>query len=951
MINFKSYIINIFLLIILFTPVLSQFTEKSLIINYPKQEYQADNQNWSVAINTQGFVFSANNEGLLEFDGSEWMLWKMPDNMGVRSVAVSSDDRIYVGSNEEFGYWARNDIGLLNYTSLSDSIEDINFHNDEIWRIIPFEGKIYFQSFNTIFIYDGQNIVRIKPLLTLVLLIEARNRLFIHQVNKGLCEIINDQIQLVPEGDKFSKDEVKLVLPYGEKEYLIGTASGILYKYDGKHFEQWTNQVENLLKEADINTGSVIDSLIIIGTIVDGVFILNQEGKLIEHINTENYLQNNTILSICPDELGNFWLGLDRGIDYVRRDSPLDFYIDPSGNSMSVYSAALFNNFLWIGTNQGLMRYSFQDAVGYTDPIMIEGTQGQVWDLKVYDNQLFCGHTNGTFLIQNNQAFKICDINGGYQIKKIFRENKEYLLQSTYSSLVVYEKKDNKWNFSHLIQGFLEPIPHFEIDNFGNLWAQHNSRGLYKIKLNENLDSVLSINYFGKDQGFKNDRNIFVSQIENRIVFSTMESIYTYDDLNDTIIPYENLRSGLGEFFQAKRIIPASDHFYWFVKNNICGLFNINQDSINDFFQYDFGRQKNFLISSLPEIIKLKDKLHLICLDNGFALFNENRLKDYKTSTELKFREIKAGNSKGDYQLYTNFRNNKAEIPYQFHNIYFSCFAPYQSLYPLYRFRITGLENKWSGWQENPKISVTRIPPGNYKFEAQFLSIEGKLSDPAHFSFIVQRPWYGSKIFIIIYSLVIIFLIVLLRILFIQRLNKQTQTLKVQEKEKRQKEVFVAEQNLTRLKNEKLQSESNSKSFQLANYTMTILRKNELLIDLKNEINKQKDELGGRYPNFYYDRMIRIIDKNIESEDDWRIFEDHFDQAHENFFQRMKFEYPNLTPSDLRMSAYLRLNLSSKEIAPLLNISVRGVEIRRFRLRKRLNLITEENLVEFLLAF
>jgi hypothetical protein len=203
MINFKSYIINIFLLIILFTPVLSQFTEKSLIINYPKQEYQADNQNWSVAINTQGFVFSANNEGLLEFDGSEWMLWKMPDNMGVRSVAVSSDDRIYVGSNEEFGYWARNDIGLLNYTSLSDSIEDINFHNDEIWRIIPFEGKIYFQSFNTIFIYDGQNIVRIKPLLTLVLLIEARNRLFIHQVNKGLCEIINDQIQLVPEGDKF----------------------------------------------------------------------------------------------------------------------------------------------------------------------------------------------------------------------------------------------------------------------------------------------------------------------------------------------------------------------------------------------------------------------------------------------------------------------------------------------------------------------------------------------------------------------------------------------------------------------------------------------------------------------------------------------------------------------------------------------------------------------------
>ena len=94
-----------------------------------------------------------------------------------------------------------------------------------------------------------------------------------------------------------------------------------------------------------------------------------------------------------------------------------------------------------------------------------------------------------------------------------------------------------------------------------------------------------------------------------------------------------------------------------------------------------------------------------------------------------------------------------------------------------------------------------------------------------------------------------------------------------------------------------------------------------------------------------------MVDSNISTEDDWKVFEMHFDQAHENFFKRLKESYTELTSSDLKLAAYLRLNLTTKEIAPLLNISVRGVEIRRYRLRKRLKLSTEENLIEFLLVF
>lgn len=132
---------------------------------------------------------------------------------------------------------------------------------------------------------------------------------------------------------------------------------------------------------------------------------------------------------------------------------------------------------------------------------------------------------------------------------------------------------------------------------------------------------------------------------------------------------------------------------------------------------------------------------------------------------------------------------------------------------------------------------------------------------------------------------------------------------------------------------------------------MAIIRKNELLGDIQKEIASQKEELGRAVPKKYFARLHRLIDSSFQSDQDWEHFEKLFYQAHENFFQRLKNMYPDLTPSDLRLCAYLRLNLSTKEIAPLLNISVRGVEERRYRLRKRMNLSLDQNLTEYILAF
>jgi hypothetical protein len=189
------------------------------------------------------------------------------------------------------------------------------------------------------------------------------------------------------------------------------------------------------------------------------------------------------------------------------------------------------------------------------------------------------------------------------------------------------------------------------------------------------------------------------------------------------------------------------------------------------------------------------------------------------------------------------------------------------------------------------------------------------------------------------------------RYLFRRRVIRHHERLRIENEAAAQLEKEHAEQEIIKLHYEKLQAEISHKNIQLADSTMAIIKKNELLIGIKEELDKQRDRLGPEYPQRYFERLLSMINKNISNDNDWKVFEELFDQAHANFFKRLKTAYPELTQSDLKLCAYLKLNLTSKEIAPLLNISFRGVETRRFRLRRRLSLDSDSNLVEFVMQF
>jgi DNA-binding CsgD family transcriptional regulator len=860
-------------------------------------------------------------------------------------------DSIYIGSYEEFGYWEKDRKEQLKYHSLKPLLKDLKLHNTEIWKIVQANNKIYFQGFSSLLVYDKKTVKSIGLTGSVIFLLKSGNKLFIQAVNGNLYELINDKLVNVDKDNVLVHTEVKTVLPFDNGSSLIGTSSDGLFLYDGNTIKPWNVPANALLKENQINNGVVFGDKLVFGTIVKGVFVLDRQGNVVNHLHSENDLQNNTVLSLYNDNDQNIWVGLDNGIDNISFNNPVDVYKGENEKLGAVYTAALWGNTLYVGTNRGIFTYS-KTGDQFTYKGFVKNSQGQVWQLKVIDGNLFCGHTNGTFLIRNDEMIKISDVNGGYMMQKMVVKGIEYLIQSTYSSLVIYKRSGNNWVYSHQVDGFLEPARFIETDHLGNIWIGHAVKGLYRLRLSDGLDKVTEKQVYGQKEGLPSDFNIRVFKIGNRVIFSTGIKFFTWDDLDKKIIPYNALNKNLNGFEASEAVSQIDDSSYWFIANNEAALFSIGSEKPVMKYRLILPQYTLTMVDGYENIVPLNANLDLICLDNGFSIFKKKYLTCFEPeNTELVFRAFQCSDASGNTQN-IDFTGSMPAIGNSWNNISIS-FSSLKNPCSrrLYQYMLEGIDGGWSNWDENSRAQYSRLPIGKYRFKVRTLTRNGGITEPVSIRFTVKPAWYKSTSATLVYILIVIIGILLSQYFYRKRIVTHHENIRRIAEEKSENEKQLAEQKIIKLKNEKLQAEISHKNMQLADSTISIIHKNEVLIEIKTELEKQKDELGARYPARYLQRLTTLIDKNISNDNDWEIFEALFDQAHENFFKRLKESFPDLTQSDLKLCAYLKLNLSSKEIAPLLNISIRGVEIRRYRLRKRMSLTADKNLVEFIMQF
>lgn len=930
-----------------------------IVSNFTKKEYLAANQNWTIAQDSKGYIYSGNNMGLLRYDGIQWELLKLPSGRVVRSIYIDKNDRIYVGSFEEFGYFQQMESGEFIYRSLSEHLKQYKMMNDEIWSIVELNGKVVFQSFTSVFVFDGHNTIGKRFSLLFLLFNRFDRAIYSFVEGRGYSEFNVNQLSFKTlSSTQTITDKIVASVALSNHRILLATAKDGLYLYQNGKTTRFNSDANPILSKAIVNRAILTrDSTIVIGTILDGIVAINTKGQTLWQINSSNFLQNNTVLGLFCDRDNNVWVALDKGISLIQSNTSLRYVSSISPSIGSIYSMTNFFGKSYIGTNHGLYVAQMSTNASARRTTEIDHTpllKSQVWDISSFDNQLFIGNNDETFVIDKNSSLQqISPVKGGFCIKKGVINGQEVLVQGTYTQLCIYVKnKLGRWVFSHSIQDFLNPVRYLEIDYKGIIWASHLFKGLFRIELTSDLHKIKSRRTYESIDG-KSKSNINVFKLHNRVVFTSGNGLYTFDDLNNKIIEFSEVNRGLGAYKNAYRISYFGENKYWFVKNESAGLFEVHNDSINYLNSVQYASFPNESVDASQSVQPLSSSVSVFCLDDAFALFSHtNKPYSKLQPAVLQFKSLKAINSEAEMQE-VSIKGNHGSISYDYDNVNITVAYP-QFTNPngiLFSFYLEGYDKRWSDPKPINYREYSNLPFGNYTLRVKATTVGGEQIGEILYQLEIRPPFYRT-----IWAYIIYFILMMIAAYYFseylkRELHRKKLKIEHEQIEKHRHELEQSENQIIHLKNEKLESELTMKSKELASSTMSIINKNNILVQIKEELIHQKEQLGNQYPRKYYDKISRIIDENLSSEDDWAIFQSNFDRIHENFFRHLRTNYPELTATDLRFCAYLRLNLATKDIANLMNISVKGVEAGRYRLRKKLSIPSEKSLTDFMIEF
>ncbi|NBC58798.1 MAG: hypothetical protein GVY05_11015 [Bacteroidetes bacterium] len=903
------------------------------VAKYTPDVYAADNQNWSVTQTEDRTMFFANSKGLLKYDSERWELLGSPNNTILRSVYAIGND-VYSGAYMEFGVWRKNNDGLYKYHSLSKNLELIE--DEQFWNITSFDNYVIFQSLDAIYIYNliKKSFEIISPKNEITKMVVKDDVLYYHVKNNGLYKQVNGE-KIIVNTTPFFKNIVLIDLYqlnnqlYAQTQYngIVRLSDNALYKLD--------DNSNSLLSEISVYSSLQKDNGdIYLGTISQGLIKLSQD-KVSLYLNQENSLSNNTVLSLFQDRDKKLWLGLDNGINCVSVDSSISIFNDQNGKLGTIYASIKFNGTLYLGTNQGLFYY---DNNKYK---IIKGTKGQVWSLFKFNDHLFCGHHNGTFKILNNKASLLTDSPGTWMFKAV---DDKTIFTGNYEGLNVLKYQNDKWYHDRKIKGFDISTKYFEFIDSTSIIVNHEYKGVYKLQLNDALTQVTSI---VKDNSVEKGLFSSIIKMKNKILYAYKKGIFYYDKKSasfkkDSIL--SNLYSPSN--YNSGRLVKTRDSKVWlFTKTDINqismssvkGEYNIKKIPIN----VDARQQ----ISGYENVSQIGSDTYLIGKsNNGYLKINTSNISNFDSEIYLKSVMINDKNGESVYKQTSKTEDNVIEN--KLNNITFKYTAlNYNPLLKSeYQYKLKGYNDNWSSWKTTGKVNFKNLTYGDYVFLIRSRIGKENLSQVLTYSFYIERPFYLSNLMIILYILCLALVLFLVHNFY--KRNYKKKKIKLQKKAERKLELkdLESQKEIMKIKNDKLQLDVENKNRELAIATMSLVKKNEFLSQIKSDLKPIQSK------NKVIKKVLNTINNNLNNTDDWKFFEEAFNNADKDFFKKLKARHPKLTPNELKLCAYLRLNLTSKEIAPLFNISTKSVEIKRYRLRKKMNLSRNQSLTTYILS-
>ncbi len=920
----KYYLLSFKLILLsyIFCPLIVEAQVATHITNFNHKAYIGGVQNWGTAISPEQVLYVGNNNGLLRYNGNDWSLFEPGERATIRAVHVV-ENRIYTAGDNNIGYWEQNSNGKITYTSLLPQVNQMGITGDTFWSIGSLGKNIYFQAFGNIVIYDGQKMDYLVKQDFYSLLFQTDGKLFTQKFGNSLQQISGNKLIPFCNDPLFIKEEVKFIYQLTANRYLVGFSNGELYTLENNVLKLFYKLVNENSIPVRIDCGKIWkDEMLAVGTIGDGLYLIRLNDLKQTHINSPQ-LQDLNIHSLCFVDENFLWLSLDNGISSVILDPKM--YLWKSYTEIGTFfDAAYFNGRTYIASNQGM--YSYEEG---GRKIQTSIFPLQFCNLK---NELLCGTTSTLYKMTAQQPSfqKFCDVNGVEQFEYIADKGNEYIFLRAYSGISLLHYKDNTWKYLSMLVGTVN-YRYIMPENLYTVWALHPEKGIFRLRINDKLDQIIGSDNFTEIDEFSNYSNINIIKIEGRVLFATPKGIYLFDVTEKKFKRQENLSNQIMYLDKLQSIRPAYGNNVWVAANNELFLYHITDLSAELVMNLPFVHNEFTLYDKHLNLRSVNDSIAFVSTCEGTVIIDNGKISRNKSQKHSLRVETFYYTNKNNGITYLDFHQPNIDLPNTATNITIKVTTGLLEYPASISYRLPGVSEEWSEWQTSGIIHFTNLPSGTYKLE-----IRDSDRNAMTISLLVAPPIYKRTWMILIYILVLVIITIILATVFSERKRKILQRKYTEELKKQEFEQLQ----------EKVVSQEN----ELKNRMRFLSHKQELLDTISSEIETQKKELGDRYPNKLYLRLMNIIQEGKTEKDKFLSFENYFVEVHHDFMLRMKKTHPSLSASELKFCCLLRANLSTKEISVIMGIAIRSVELRKHRLKQRLGLGSEDSLTSYILS-
>ncbi|MEO1434377.1 MAG: hypothetical protein AAFV80_02495, partial [Bacteroidota bacterium] len=466
------------------------------IRSFDKATYQAGTQNWAFEQDSLGRIYVANNEGVLVFDGTFWRLFPLPNKTITWSIKLDEQSRLFVGGQDEFGYFQINPFSDPIYHDLKPLIPEPHRQLTDVWDIVVQGNSVFFLSNSRVYQYDGTQIKVYTFEEEIPFLGAVNGNLYAQGLSGQFYQFDGVVFDPAFKIERLSGDEVTGLIPLDIGFLILSLKHGIFQFTPG--FEQykisvWQPNLSAFLVRNRAYAGIKLQNgMLAIGTTLAGLLILDQEGRSLYLLGKGEGLQKNAVLSLFEDRNQGLWLGLDNGIDRVEIDGAFRQIIPDVEQGGQAYAATVHDQKLYLGTSNGLYCrewrafYPTGTDLGFQK---VNGTTGQVWQLDHIGNQLFLSHHDGLHQIQGNSASKISPFSGAWRLLEL-KDHPGYALVGSYSGLHLFRKVGNGLQYIRTFKSFTESSRIMAQAADGTLWVAQPYRGIFKIQLASDLQTI-----------------------------------------------------------------------------------------------------------------------------------------------------------------------------------------------------------------------------------------------------------------------------------------------------------------------------------------------------------------------------------------------------------------------------------------------------------------------------